>query len=88
MEARWVRALAVAYPFVTGFAVLATGNHYVLDLFGGLAHARRVVRDRAGVRAPARTAGGSGASAAQALSSNPRRARTDCHKVVTKSKTR
>jgi hypothetical protein len=32
----WVRALAVAYPFVTGFAVLATGNHYVLDLFGGL----------------------------------------------------
>jgi hypothetical protein len=32
----WVRALAVAYPFLTGFAVLATGNHYVLDLFGGL----------------------------------------------------
>jgi PAP2 superfamily len=34
---RWVRALAVAYPFLTGFAVLATGNHYVLDLLGGLA---------------------------------------------------
>ncbi len=32
----WVRALAVAYPFVTSFAVLATGNHYVLDLLGGL----------------------------------------------------
>ena len=27
-----LRALAVAYPFVTGFAVLATGNHFVLDM--------------------------------------------------------
>jgi hypothetical protein len=34
---RRVRALAVVYPFVTAFAVLATGNHYVLDLLGGLA---------------------------------------------------
>jgi hypothetical protein len=34
---RWVRTLAVLYPFTTAFAVLATGNHYVLDLFGGLA---------------------------------------------------
>jgi len=34
---RWVRALAVVYPCLTAFAVLATGNHYVLDLFGGLA---------------------------------------------------
>jgi len=34
---RWLRALAVIYPFVTAFAVLSTGNHYVLDLFGGLA---------------------------------------------------
>jgi uncharacterized membrane protein YesL len=33
----WVRALALVYPFVTAFAVLATGNHYVLDLLGGLA---------------------------------------------------
>jgi membrane-associated phospholipid phosphatase len=33
----WVRALAVVYPFVTGFAVLSTGNHYVLDVLGGLA---------------------------------------------------
>ena len=32
----WVRALAVIYPFVTAFAVLATGNHYVLDIIGGL----------------------------------------------------
>jgi hypothetical protein len=34
---RWLRALAVVYPFVTGFAVLATGNHFVLDILGGLA---------------------------------------------------
>ena len=33
----WVRALAVIYPFATGFAVLSTGNHYVLDILGGLA---------------------------------------------------
>lgn len=33
----WVRALALAYPCLTGFAVLATGNHYLLDLVGGLA---------------------------------------------------
>lgn len=33
----WVRALAAAYPCLTAFAVLATGNHYLLDLIGGLA---------------------------------------------------
>jgi hypothetical protein len=33
---RWVRALALIYPCVTAFAVLATGNHYVLDMVGGL----------------------------------------------------
>jgi hypothetical protein len=32
----WVRVLAVLYPCVTGFAVLATGNHYLLDMVGGL----------------------------------------------------
>jgi PAP2 superfamily len=32
----WVRVLAVIYPCITAFAVLATGNHYVLDLLGGL----------------------------------------------------
>jgi hypothetical protein len=32
----WVRVLALLYPCVTAFAVLATGNHYVLDLIGGL----------------------------------------------------
>jgi hypothetical protein len=34
---RWLRALAVVYPFVTSFAVLSTGNHFVLDILGGLA---------------------------------------------------
>jgi PAP2 superfamily len=33
---RWLRALAVLYPCVTALAVLATGNHFVLDIFGGL----------------------------------------------------
>src|SRR6185437_5451166 len=30
-----LRALGIAYPFLTGFAVLATGNHYVLDILAG-----------------------------------------------------
>jgi hypothetical protein len=35
--AGWARALAVVYPFVTAFAVLSTGNHFVFDVLGGLA---------------------------------------------------
>jgi hypothetical protein len=34
---RWLRAVAVAYPCLTTAAVLATGNHFVLDIVGGLA---------------------------------------------------
>jgi hypothetical protein len=34
---RWVRALAIAYPCMTAFAVVATGNHFVADILGGLA---------------------------------------------------
>jgi hypothetical protein len=34
---RWLRAAAVVYPFVTAFAVLSTGNHFVCDVLGGLA---------------------------------------------------
>ena len=34
---RWLRALAVVYPCVTAVAVLATGNHFLLDIVGGLA---------------------------------------------------
>jgi membrane-associated phospholipid phosphatase len=33
---RWVRALALLYPCLTALAVLATGNHFVLDLVGGM----------------------------------------------------
>jgi hypothetical protein len=34
---RWVRVLAVLYPCLTAFAVLATGNHFLLDILAGLA---------------------------------------------------
>jgi PAP2 superfamily len=33
---RWVRALAVLYPCTVIAAVIATGNHFVLDLVAGL----------------------------------------------------
>jgi hypothetical protein len=33
---RWLRVLAVLYPCVTALSVLATGNHFVLDILGGL----------------------------------------------------
>jgi PAP2 superfamily len=33
---RSLRALAVVYPCLTAFAVLATGNHFVLDIVAGL----------------------------------------------------
>ncbi len=32
----WARALAILYPVMTTFGVLATGNHFVLDVFAGL----------------------------------------------------
>jgi hypothetical protein len=32
----WVRVVAVVYPCLTAFAVLLTGNHYTLDILGGL----------------------------------------------------
>jgi PAP2 superfamily len=34
---RWVRVLALSYPCITAFTVVATGNHFVLDLLAGLA---------------------------------------------------
>jgi PAP2 superfamily len=40
---RWVRALAVLYPCTTAFAVLTTGNHFVLDLLAGVATAALAV---------------------------------------------
>ena len=33
----WLRGLALLYPCMTVLAVLATGNHYVLDVLAGLA---------------------------------------------------
>ena len=32
----WVRAIALLYPCLTALAVLATGNHFLLDIVGGL----------------------------------------------------
>lgn len=31
----WAKGFGVAYPLVTGFVVIATGNHFVLDIVGG-----------------------------------------------------
>jgi hypothetical protein len=39
----WVRAPAVLYPCVTTVAVLATANHYLLDVLAGLATAALAV---------------------------------------------
>ncbi|MGH2902697.1 MAG: phosphatase PAP2 family protein [Solirubrobacteraceae bacterium] len=33
---RWPRVVAILYPCVTGLAVLATGNHFLLDVLAGL----------------------------------------------------
>jgi membrane-associated phospholipid phosphatase len=33
---RWVRAIAIAHPCLTAFTVMATGNHFLLDLVAGL----------------------------------------------------
>ncbi len=43
----WVRALAVIYPCVTAFAVLATGNHFVLDISAGSGRDHALAADRA-----------------------------------------
>jgi hypothetical protein len=42
-ERAWARALALLYPCLTCLAVLATGNHYLLDVFAGLATAALAV---------------------------------------------
>ena len=44
-----MRGLAVLYPCLTALAVLATGNHYVLDISRGLA-ALALGADRRGAR--------------------------------------
>ena len=35
LRRRWTRVLAVAYPFITLFAIVVTANHYILDAVGG-----------------------------------------------------
>ena len=54
---RWVRVLAVLYPCLTTFAVLATGNHFLLDILAGLAALALALAVLA-VAAPARIAAG------------------------------
>ena len=34
---RWLKALVIAYPFLTLFDIIVTGNHYWIDGLGGLA---------------------------------------------------
>jgi len=36
MRRRWLRALAIAYPLLTLFCIIVTGNHYWIDGVGGL----------------------------------------------------
>ena len=37
VRSRWMRALLVADPVLTTVSILVSGNHYVLDIFGGVA---------------------------------------------------
>jgi PAP2 superfamily len=85
---RWVRVLAVAYPCVTALAVLATGNHFVLDLVGGLlaiALAAVIVGLASRLELPRIAIGRRAPLAAKSVRWAPRAA---CHKLVTKSRTR
>ncbi|MDP1819262.1 MAG: phosphatase PAP2 family protein [Acidimicrobiales bacterium] len=36
LRRRWTKALAIAYPLVTLFCIVVTGNHYWIDGLGGL----------------------------------------------------
>ena len=36
IRSRWLRALAIAYPVLTLFDIIVTGNHYWIDGLGGL----------------------------------------------------
>ena len=50
----WARGLVLAHVLVTAFAVLSTGNHYVLDLLAGLLTLAASVALVAGTEAAAR----------------------------------
>lgn len=91
-NSRWVRGLAVLYPCMTALAVIATGNHFVLDIVGGLV---AIAVSVGIVQALERRwrAGGSAAPAAAAMPRARRREplsalRIACHKLVTKSQNR
>ena len=84
---RWLRGLSLLYPWVTALAVLATGNHFLLDLLGGLvaigvSFAIVWLSSHLGERY---LAGRRVLRMAQSVRVGPRTVR---HKVVTKSKTR
>ena len=54
-ERRWVRALAVTHLALTSYVILATGNHYVIDIFAGAVLAAvcwRLTRPRAVIAQP------------------------------------
>jgi hypothetical protein len=89
---RWVRGLAILYPCVTAFAVIATGNHFVFDLLGGLfaiclsvAIVQLAERGRAARRWHGRLARVSASIAPSRCRKAPSSLRSACHKVVTKS---
>ncbi|HEY3199948.1 MAG TPA: phosphatase PAP2 family protein [Actinomycetes bacterium] len=71
----WVKALGIAYPVATGFVVVATGNHFVLDIVGGyvalgLAFAiQALIFKRPALRTPHWAEAGSGADAERVESS-------------------
>ena len=75
----WARTCAVLYPCLTTFAVLATGNHFVLDVLTGLltfAVSVALVRllEGAWARRRARPAGGRGGGASGGAGAAPGRA--------------
>ena len=94
----WARVLATVYPFLTTFAVISTGNHFVLDVLAGLltfAVSVAIVRALEALRA--RREGRAPGPLRRPSLRPPRRRlrkrlrcgasgpRDRCHKVVTKS---
>jgi hypothetical protein len=89
---RWVRGLAIVYPCTTAFTVIATGNHFLLDILGGLFAmvlsvllVELVARRRATRAARAGVPPGGAPVRARRLRTAPCALRTACHKLVTKS---
>ena len=72
---RWVKVLGIAYPAATAFVVVATGNHFVLDIFGGYVAlglafvAQRLLFRRRALPVRQRTGAGSAVGADRAATS-------------------